>query len=54
VRLERTDPGDEHLEIWIAPSLCWLPARIRYRDADGGIVDEKLQGLRFGDAALVR
>jgi hypothetical protein len=54
IRLERTDPVDDHLEVWIAPTLCWSPARIRYRDTDGGVVDQKLRAARFGAAALDR
>jgi hypothetical protein len=37
------DPDDDRIEVWLAPSLCWLPVRIRYSDHKGGVIDHRLR-----------
>jgi hypothetical protein len=48
VRIERIDSPDDRIEVWVAPSLCWLPARVRYKDVDGNVIDQRLQRVRLG------
>jgi len=36
-------PYDTRLELWIAPSLNYLPVRIRVTQANGDFVDQKLR-----------
>jgi hypothetical protein len=44
VKYERPmDPDDDRIEVWLAPSLCWLPVRIRYSDHKGGVIDHRLR-----------
>jgi hypothetical protein len=47
VRLEQVDSKHDRLEVWLAPSLCWLPVRIRYRDGRGSTIDNQLRALQL-------
>jgi hypothetical protein len=52
VKLERPAdaPGNERhdrLEVWLAPSLCWLPARVRYADDRGMTIDQQLKAAHI-------
>lgn len=48
LRLERPlDAEHDGLEIWIAPSLCWLPVRLRFTDDRGQVVQNQLRAARF-------
>jgi hypothetical protein len=52
VKLERPAdaPGNERhdrLEVWLAPALCWLPARVRYTDDRGMTIDQRLKDARI-------
>jgi hypothetical protein len=37
----------ERLEIWIAPALCGLPVRVRYRDEHGLVIDNTLKSVEL-------
>ena len=39
------DPTDQRIELWFAPSLNYLPVRLRLTNADGDQVDQQLKGL---------
>lgn len=43
-RLPRRD-HDQKVELWLAPSLQFLPVRIRITDQDGGVADQRLREL---------
>lgn len=48
VHVERTpaaDSKDQHLDIWLAPSLEWYPARLRFREDDGDFIEQTLQKI---------
>lgn len=48
VHIERTpasDSKDQHLDIWLAPSLEWYPARLRFREDDGDYIEQTLQKI---------
>lgn len=52
LKLERPAdaPGNERhdrLEVWLAPALCWLPARVRYADDRGMTIDQQLKSARI-------
>lgn len=52
VKLERPAdaPGNERhdrLEVWLAPALCWLPARVRYADDRGMTIDQQLKAAHI-------
>lgn len=34
---------DQHLDIWLAPSLEWYPARLRYSEDNGDYIEQTLQ-----------
>jgi hypothetical protein len=43
VRDKRLDrPYDQTLELWIAPSVAWLPVRVRIVDANARTLDAVL------------
>lgn len=37
-------PGDRKVEIWLAPELSYLPARLRVSEANGDHIDQLLEG----------
>jgi len=48
IRFERRpDSRDDLLEVWLAPGLCSLPVRVRFRDERGLIVDQRLRAIRL-------
>ncbi|MFZ6773433.1 DUF3108 domain-containing protein [Undibacterium sp. SXout7W] len=40
------DSKDQQLDIWLAPSLEWYPARLKFSDADGDFVDQVLESVK--------
>lgn len=52
VKLERAADaaGNERrdrLQLWLAPALCWLPARVRYDDDRGMTIDQQLKSVQI-------
>jgi len=49
VHLTKTErDGEQHrqqVDIWLAPSLEWYPARIRYTEQDGDFIEQTLTGV---------
>lgn len=47
-KLERPrDAEHDGLEAWFAPSLCWLPVRLRFTDERGTVIENRLRAARF-------
>ncbi len=42
----RKEDGDDALEVWLAPSLCSLPVRLRFSDDKGLVVDQQLRAIQ--------
>jgi hypothetical protein len=48
VKLERPmDASDDRLEVWLAPSLCNLPVRVRFTDRKGTVIANELRSATF-------
>jgi hypothetical protein len=48
VRLLRRDSArNEAIEVWLAPSACWLPVKLRYTDDRGYVVENLLRRAVF-------
>jgi hypothetical protein len=48
VRLQRRDlVRNEAIEVWLAPSTCWLPVKLRYTDDRGYVVENLLRRAVF-------
>lgn len=48
VHVERTpaaDSKDQHLDIWLAPAHEWYPARLRFREDDGDVIEQTLRKI---------
>jgi hypothetical protein len=47
VRIERigADEADARIEVWLAPSLGWLPARLRFTDRYGRVTESVLESV---------
>lgn len=48
VHVRRAPPPDakgQQLDIWLAPSLEWYPARLRFTDPDGEFVEQTLESI---------
>lgn len=47
VKFERSKgDGENTLEVWLAPSLCSLPVRLRFSDDNGVVIDQQLRALK--------
>jgi len=48
LKLERpANDSDDRLELWLAPSLCSLPVRIRFTDHHGAVISNELRSAKF-------
>ena len=48
LKLERPlDADDDRLEVWLAPSLCSLPVRVRFTDHKGMVITNELRSAKF-------
>jgi len=48
LKIERPqDAVDDRLEVWLAPSLCGLPVRVRFTDHGGTVINNELKSARF-------
>ena len=48
LRFIKTPPPDQQgqqIEIWLAPALEWYPARLRYTESDGDVIEQNLAVL---------
>ena len=48
VHIRRAPPPDakgQQLDIWLAPSLQWYPARLRFTDPDGEYIEQTLESI---------
>lgn len=43
VRMPPPDSKDQQLDIWLAPSLEWYPARVRFSEEEGDYIEQTLQ-----------
>lgn len=49
LKLERPLAAEhDRIELWLAPSLCWLPVRLRFTDDKGQVIDNRLREARVG------
>lgn len=47
VKFERVQQGgDDEFEVWLAPSLCSLPVRLRFTDDKGLVIEQRLSAVR--------
>lgn len=44
-RMPQADSQDRHVDIWLAPSLEWYPARVRYSEDDGDYIEQTLRAV---------
>ncbi|RJF97613.1 DUF3108 domain-containing protein [Noviherbaspirillum saxi] len=42
-RVPTPDSKDQHLDVWLAPSMEWYPVRVRYSEDDGDFIEQNLQ-----------
>jgi hypothetical protein len=48
VKVERPmDEDDDRIEVWLAPSLCYLPVRTRFTERKGTIIANELKAASF-------
>jgi hypothetical protein len=48
----RAQPGDNQIEVWLAPNLRWLPVRIRYTDRKGDVYDQRVRMIEYENVSL--
>jgi hypothetical protein len=44
-RVPAADSKEQHIDIWLAPSIEWYPARIRYSEDDGDYIEQTLRAI---------
>jgi hypothetical protein len=42
----RKESSDDEFEVWLAPSLCSLPVRLRFADDKGLVIEQRLSAVR--------
>ena len=45
VKVQPPDAGDQHIDLWLAPSLEWYPVKLRFSDDPGEYVEQTLEKL---------
>jgi hypothetical protein len=45
VKLPPADSKDQQIDIWLAPSMEWLPVRLRFEDGEGEFVDQAIDKI---------
>ena len=53
VKAPPPDSKDQRLDIWLAPGLEWYPVRLKFSDADGDTIDQRLDQVQHGNASQV-
>lgn len=48
----RAQPGDNQVEIWLAPNLRWLPVRIQFTDRKGDVYDQRIRQIEYDKRTL--
>jgi hypothetical protein len=48
----RAQPGDNQIEIWLAPNLRWLPVQIRFTDRKGDVYDQRVRLIEYENQSL--
>jgi len=46
VKAPPPDSKEQRLDIWLAPSLEWYPVRLKFSDADGDTIDQRLDQIK--------
>ncbi|MET3108779.1 hypothetical protein AAKU67_003588 [Oxalobacteraceae bacterium GrIS 2.11] len=46
VKAPPPDSKDQRLDIWLAPSLEWYPVRLKFSDANGDTIDQRLDQIK--------
>lgn len=49
----RAQPGDNQIEVWLAPDLRWLPVRIRFTDRKGDVYDQRVRRIDYENRSIV-
>ena len=44
-RVPQPDSQEQHVDIWLAPSLEWYPVRVRYSEDDGDYIEQTLRAI---------
>lgn len=44
-RVPVADSKEHHIDIWLAPSVEWYPARVRYSEDDGDYIEQTLRSI---------
>ncbi|WP_439535202.1 DUF3108 domain-containing protein [Methyloversatilis sp.] len=48
----RAQPGDNQIEVWLAPNLRWLPVLIRFTDRKGDVYDQRVRLIEYENLSL--
>ncbi|WP_018411726.1 DUF3108 domain-containing protein [Methyloversatilis thermotolerans] len=48
----RALPGDNQVDVWLAPNLRWLPVRILFTDRKGETYDQRIRRMSFAGQTL--
>ncbi len=54
VKAPPPDSKDQRLDVWLAPTMEWYPVRVKFSDADGDTIDQRIDQIQSTNHAATQ